>query len=241
MKQDNRFKFALALIIIISLTLTNVLAGVPTNPTIIYNTTETVDPKPQAYLNTSGGSFTTIILNASAQDYKWKAYVGNATGSLGLKDQDNWSIYDWALSTISGNVFVSRNDSVDWTNLSCSNRSLIESEDTALGINSSKVDSINKTFNSSVHKSFYAASKQIGASTCPAISTYIGGAAQSSGESNLFQEILLVDTLGNLIYTTILEDAQAGFDNELYDFQMIVADDETTQSSVGYYFYLELI
>lgn len=240
MKQDKTLRITLAIFILLSLS-SIVLAGMPANPTFVYNTTETAAPKPAAYLNTSGGSFTTLVLNATGQNYKWKAYVGNATGKLSLDDQTNMSIYDWRLSTISGNVFVSRNESIDWTNMTCANRTIIESEDSYLKLNSTRSDSINQTFNNTVHKSFYAASNLIQNSTCPAIATYVNDTAQTVNESAKFQEILLQDLQGNLVYTTILEDSILGFDNSLYDFQMIVAEDETKAEATRYYFYLELI
>lgn len=241
MKQDNKTKIMLLTFILLAFFTQMVIGGIPTNPTIIYNYTETVTPKPAAYLNTTGGSFTTLVLNATGQDYKWKAYVGNATGKLALQDQTNYSIYDWKLSTISGNVFVARNDSIDWSNITCANRTTIENEDAYLNLNSSKSDSINMTFNATQHKRFYAASKLITNSSCPSISTYVGGVAQGSGEANKFQEILLRDQSNNLLYTTILESGVVGFDNNRYDFQMIVAEDETKQTATTYYFYLELI
>ncbi len=241
MKQDKTIEIMLLTLILFALVIPISFGGIPANPNMTYNYTETVSPKPAAYLTTTGGTFTTLVLNISAQDYKWKAYVGNATGKLALQDQTNYSIYDWRLSTISGNVFVSRNNSIDWSNISCANRTLIENEDTYLNLNSSRSDSINMTFNSSQHKRFYAASKLITNSTCPAISTYIGGTSQSNGEANKFQEVLLKDTANNMLYTTMLENSVIGFDNNRYDFQMIVAEDETKQTGTTYYFYLELI
>ena len=241
MKQDKTIKLALAAFILLALFANITFAGIPTNPVITYNISETAAPRPATYLNTTGGSFTTLILNATGQDYKWKAYVGNATGELALQDQSNYSIYDWRLSTISGNVFVSRNNSIDWSNLSCADRTTLQNEDTYLNINSSMSDSINNTFNSTIHKSFYASNKIIQNSTCPSISTYISGTAQNSGETAKFQEILLKDSRNSMLYTTILENSVLGFDNNRYDFQMIVAEDETKQTATTYYFYLELI
>jgi hypothetical protein len=241
MKQHKIVKIVLFIFILLSIFTATALGGLPANPRIEYNYTETVSPKPAAYLNTTGGSFTTLILNATGQNYKWKAYVGNATGKLALQDQSNYSIYDWRLSTISGNVYVSRNESIDWTDLTCANTTTKTIEDTYLNINSSRSDSINMTFNSTTHKRFYAANNLISNSSCPSISTYIGGQAQSSNEENKFQEILLKDSRNSLLYTTILEDAVQGFDNSHYDFQMIVAEDETRQTGTTYYFYLELV
>lgn len=241
MLQNKSIKVMFVIFILLSLSFVTLGEKLPTNPSILSNRTETITPKPLAYLNTSGGSFTTLVLNASQQNYKWKAYVGNVTGKLSLQDQTNYSIYDWKMSTISGNVYVSRNSSIDWSNLTCANRTTISNEDSYLNMNPTGIDNINQTFNMTTHKQFYAAAKRIDQSTCPAISTYVNGTAQTNGQNNKFQEILLQDIKGSILYTTIIESQILGFDNSRYDFQMIVAEDETKQVSTPYYFYMELI
>ena len=95
MKNNKNYKLLILSLILIATILQITFAGTPSPPTFIYNSTETVTPKPATYLNTTGGSFTTLVLNTTQQDYKWKAYVGNATGKLALQDQDNFSIYEW--------------------------------------------------------------------------------------------------------------------------------------------------
>ena len=241
MKQDKFFKITLAAFILLLLSSITLAEKLPANPAIISNVTETISQRPLTYLNTTGGSFTTLVLNASQQNYRWKAYVGNVTGELSLQDQSNYSIYDWALSTISGNVYVSRNSSIDWSNLECANSTTIAREENYLNINSTLLDSINSTFNESTHRQFYAAAQRIDPNTCPAISTYVNGTAQNNGQNNKFQEILLQDIRGSLLYTTIIENQILGFDNSVYDFQMIVAEDESKQTATPYYFYMELI
>lgn len=241
MKQDKIIKLMLVTFILLSLSYLVIGEKLPTNPSIISNNTETISPKPLTYLNTTGGSFTTLVLNATQQNYKWKAYVGNVTGKMALQDQSNYSIYNWQMSTISGNVYVSRNSSIDWSDLECANTTTIENEDGFLNINSTTIDSINSTFNTSTHKQFYAAAKRIDQGTCPAISTFVNGTAQSNGANNKFQEILLQDIRGSLLYTTVIESQISGFDNSKYDFQMIVAEDETKTTATPYYFYMELI
>ncbi|MBR9675662.1 hypothetical protein GOV05_01500 [Candidatus Woesearchaeota archaeon] len=234
----NRF----IVIFLLVLTLTTVsFANIPTGPTITYNTSETINPTPSTLINTSGGSFTTLLLNMSSQNYRWKAYVGNVSGKLTLDDSGNKTIYDWQFSVITGNVYATRNSTnPDWSNISCANRNSVYGEETYLNINTTKEDSINTTFRNSVHKTFYAANNLIQNSTCPAIATYVNDSSQSSGENAVFQEVLLEDTNGILIYTTIIENNVLGFDLNPYDFQMIVADDESTDVVTPYYFYVEL-
>lgn len=225
-----------ALILLIPL----VFANIPTGPTVVYNTTETANIAPSTLINTSGGTFTTLFLNVTSQNYRWKAYVGNVTGKLTLDDSGNKSIYDWSLSTVTGNVYATRNSSIDWSSLSCAQRTTIYSEESSLGLVTSKEDSINSTFNNTIHKSFYAANSFITNSTCPAIATYLNDAAQTPDESASFQEILLEDSMNRMVYSTVIESSVLGFDNNPYDFQMIVADDESTLSATPYYFYVEL-
>ncbi|PLW80936.1 hypothetical protein C0585_00030 [Candidatus Woesearchaeota archaeon] len=230
----------ITLIIVMMILIVAVSSNVPSGPTIEYFKNETVDPNPSTFINTSGGSFTTLNLNLTSQNYKWKAYVGNVTGKLTLDDSVNNTIYDWTLSTVSGNVYATRNGSIDWTSLSCADRTTIYGEETYLSIDTSKDDSINSTFTNEVHKSFYASNNFITNSTCPAIATYVNDQAQAQSEDADFQEILLEDSAGTLIYTTVIENNVIGFDTNPYDFQMIVADDETTTTNVPYYFYVEL-
>ena len=71
-----------------------------------------------------------------------------------------------------------------------------------------------------------------------AIATYVNDVAQVVDENADFQEILLSDGV-NLVFTTLLEDSQQGFDLNNYDFQIIVPDDPS-DTSTPYYFYAEL-
>ncbi len=229
----------IALLVFISLGVL-IFAATPTNPTVISSTNETASPRPSLYLNTTGGSFTTLVFNATSQNYKWKAYVGNVTGKLTLDDSTNNTIYDWSFSTITGKVYASRNASIDWNSISCANRTTISAEDNSLNLTQSYVDTINKTFNMSIHKQFYAANNLIQNSTCPAIATYVNDTSQGIDESAKFQEVLLEDQDNKLIYTSIIDAGVEGFDNNRYDFQMIVANDETALTPTPYYFYVEL-
>ena len=185
--------FLVLLSALIPLSLPNVLA-VPQGPTIIFNETETINPQPATAITTAGGSFTTLILNATQQTPRWKAYVGNVTGKLVLDDATSRSIFDWTLASVTGEVYASRNASIDWASITCASPSTIIAEDNSLNMSQNNPDTINKTFNNKVHKSFYVGSKLIQNSTCNAIATYVNDTAQSLSESASFQEILLQDS-----------------------------------------------
>ncbi|MGV8169320.1 MAG: hypothetical protein ACP5N3_04660 [Candidatus Nanoarchaeia archaeon] len=236
-----KFEAALlaAILIAAALFLFQEVSAAPTGVNITYNQTETPNATPASSLTTAGGSFTTMVLNGTFQNYKWKAYVGNVTGVLTLDDASGYTIYDWNLTSISGEVYVSRASSLAWAYVNCSNTTLINSEQTFLNFNASKIDSINNTFSSTIHKGFYVGTRQITNSTCKSTSTYVNDTRQGSSESAKFQEVLLTDNT-NLIYAVILEDNVLGFDNSPYDFQLIVAEDETKTIPTTYYFYAEI-
>jgi len=211
----------------------------PQGVSITSSVTENASVRSPASSAAQGGSFTTLVLNVTSQTSKWKAYVGNVTGKMTLDNSLNQTIYDWSLSIVQGEVYVSRNNSVTFTSLACANAANITAEHTALGINATSDDSINNTFRQSVHRSFIVGGTGLVAnSSCSAIATYINDAAQTPSESADFQEILMSDGR-NVVYVTLLENNAAGFDNSQYDFQAIVPDDPTATTTT-YYFYAEL-
>lgn len=212
----------------------------PQGVDILFNETDNVSPQPGTAISTLGGSFTTLVLNVTQQNPRWKAYVGNVTGTLVLQDSNDISIYDWALASITGEVYASRNDTVNWGSIQCLTDSVLNTEEAFLNITTSAVDSINNTFNNTVHATFWTGSTQITNSTCRAIATYVNDTAQTPSETADFQEILLDDGT-YLVYATILEQDQAGYDiSQSFDFQMIIAEDEFSGSPTPYYFYAEI-
>jgi hypothetical protein len=194
-----------------------------------------------------GGRIITISLSAAQQDSAWKGYVGNVSGSLVLKNSGGYSIYEWVLntSTISGNIFVSRSNSVTWANIRCANSTIVESEDTFFGFTTATADNINKTFNYTAHKSMTVS--QVGTianDTCPSMATYINGSRQTQNSAALFQELLLYDQT-NLVYGTFVDKASWSYNNNataptVYDFQLIVAENRTTLTGTTYYFYADI-
>jgi len=232
------FLLLIILALILLINKTPVLA-VPQGATITYNYTENASARPADSHTAAGGSFTTLVLNVTSQTSKWKAYVGNVTGKLTLDNANNFTIYDWDLTTVQGEVYVSRNDSVTFSSLACANDGNMSAEENFLNINSSSDDSISNTFNETIHKSFViGGTGTIENSTCYAIATYVNDTAQPPDENATFQEVLLSDGQ-NLVFTAILENEQQGFDISNYDFQLIVPDDPG-ETSTTYYFYAEL-
>lgn len=227
------------LILLTTLAITSVNAQ-PSGVNIVSNITETPNITPATSLTTAGGSFTTLILNGTFQNPRWKAYVGNISGILTLDNSAGNTIYNWNLSSITGEIYVSRNNTINWPSINCTTTARISAEQTFLNMNGSSVDSINRTFNSTIHRSFYVATTNIQSSTCRSIATYVNDARQTLTENSVFQEVLLSDTYTNIIYATLLNDDTVGFDGSRYDFQLIVPEDDTKTTPTTYYFFAEL-
>ncbi|MGV8086784.1 MAG: hypothetical protein ACP5N1_04080 [Candidatus Woesearchaeota archaeon] len=186
------------------------------------------------------GTITVVTLSANQQDYRWKAYVGNVTGKVALDDVNGQSIYDWDLGVgTGGEVYVSRFSNINWDSIDCVNASTIDSEQTGLSMPLNSKDNINSTFNETTHRSFNVGTIPI--SGCRSTATYINDTAQTMGPAAYFQEILLRDTVtSNLLYATLMETAQLGFDEETHDFQLLVAENESSTVPSTYFFWVEL-
>ena len=187
-----------------------------------------------------GGTISTLSLNVSQQTAVWKGYVGNVTGQLVLQDSLNYTLYDWQLTTINGEVFATRASSVTWSSIGCANYANISAEYTPLSMSESDVDSINQTFIYQNHSQFTVAGTTLNQDTCPSIATYLNSTAQVVNTTADFQEVLLDDDLG-LVYATILEQDTAGYhDLWNYDFQMIIPDSDAAATQTTYYFWAEI-
>jgi hypothetical protein len=212
----------------------------PQGVIVTSNSTVTPPDVGAASVTTTGGSFTTLVLNGTFQNPRWKAFVGNITGTLTLDDALNQTIYDWDLTVVTGEVYASRSSSINWNNIACADNATLNAEEAAISFNSSKIDSINNTFNTTTHAGFLVAGVNIPNSNCRAIATYIDDQRQTVDENADFQQILLDDD-SELVYATILEVDEIGYDgNSRFDFQMILPDEETAGVDTTYYFYAEI-
>ena len=214
--------------------------ALPSAPGITYISNSSAVSGLQNRSDDAKGTITTITLSANQQDYKWKAYIGNVSGKVALGNANGQSIYDWNLGTSQGGkVLVSRFSNINWNSIACVNQASIDSEEQGLSISLTAADNINSTFTNTTHKGFNVGVIPI--SGCRSSATYINGVSQTMGPAASFQEILLRDTItNNLVYTTLLESAHTGFDNQPHDFQLLVAENESATVPTTYFFWVEL-
>jgi hypothetical protein len=228
----------LALLLLIVLFTKSNFAAQPSAPNsldYLYNSSPS--PSVGAVISVNGGVIATINFNTTTQNPRWKGFVGNITGKFVLSDASGLSLYDWSLTYTQGEIYATRKNSlVDWASVGCALESHISTEQNELNFQETDIDSINNTFNGTLHRSFYAGDMRIFANSCPSTQLYVNGERQE----NSFQEILLYE--GKLIYAGLLEDSSLGFNNERYDYQLIVPDNAGADDPTEvYYFYVELI
>ncbi|MFH1849929.1 MAG: hypothetical protein ABH879_07155 [archaeon] len=199
-----------------------------------------------------GGYIYTINLAGDEQNPRWKAYVGNVSGSLKLDDADGFTFYNWDLGTLTGEVYATRSSSViNWSGMNCTwgwttnntNRTAEIYENTALS--HTRLDNITATFSGTTHPEFDVGTATIDANSCYAFLPYVNDSSQTA--TQLFAETILYDgtnaTNGNIVYATQVEDTVYGYRNgSMYDFQLIVPEvgTYTWTRSTAYYFYVEL-
>ena len=187
------------------------------------------------------GTITTITLSANQQSFKWKAYVGNVSGKVALDDANGKSIYDWNLGTSQGGeVYVSRFSNINWYSIGCADLPSITAEQNGLSMAAGIADNINATFNYTNHSPLTVATNPV-LNNCRSTATYINDNPQTMNSAAFFQEILLRDTTtGNMIYSTIIQSAHTGYDNNQHDFQLLVAENESATVPTTYFFWVEL-
>lgn len=237
-KHHNPLKLNPTKLIIIILLLVTLTEGFPqpSGANLEYITNLTKNTSEGTEISSAGGHIHVMNIQASQQNPYWKAYVGNITGELTLKDSQDHSIFNWPLDAAVGKIFASRHNDINWNQIRCAETSEIQSEDTTLGYDSQKEYSINRTFNNFLHSEFYVFFTLIQENTCPAVR--LNTINEENSED--FEEIIITDNNSKIIYSSIINANQTGFNNETYDYQMILPDGEDPQPTT-YYFYVELI
>jgi len=248
-KKDGKLSgivFLVLLIYLVSLVLTFNVCAMPEGANVEYVDNSTKADTPPGSRNDSKGTITTIRLSTVQQNVKWKAYVGNVSGTLVLRDSDSYSIYEWPSGgSPTGEVYIARNDSVDWASVECANSTAIANEQTELSHAAAASDNINNTFSEQTHRNFDVGIIPIGQSSCQSLITWTNNSAQAVSIDADFQEVLLMDGDMKLVYTALIDQDTSSYrddsatGNTTYDFQALVPDYNSGEQAT-YYFYVEI-
>jgi hypothetical protein len=209
------------------------------------------------------GNVTEINIFGYSVTQSWQGYYGNISGSIMLSDANDNVMYNWSLASPEGEIYASRNDSLNWGAIQCFNFTAnggyaddssqrgntsrygmnLSQLETLYNLSSDDVDGVDETFNlfgAATHDLFYTNSLRFDEGECR--STRIYGDL-GNGQNNEFEEVLLYEPFArSVVFTSLLEQNLGGFDNRTHDFEMMVLEDGhgADTSPVSYYFYVEL-
>jgi hypothetical protein len=212
------------------------------------------------------GNITEINLTGRSQTKRWQGYYGDITGTITLDDAQNWTMYDWYNPEPRGEIFATVDSTApDWQSIACFNYQGRDDSPNNLtyweiyyNMSPNTVDGIDETFNMFQHPLFSVGAYTIMPNNCSSTFTYVN----SEKQTDKFSEVLLTDSAGQLIFTTIIENDDydpndgtmnntdpIGFDSRAHDFQMLVAEDGTSidpatshrnTNPTTYYFYIDI-
>jgi len=189
-------------------------------------------------ITAQGGNITRLNITMNAPTRTWQGFAGNITGSLALDDASGDRFYSWNLSNVSGEIYASRNGTIDWTLISVQNACTVDEVLTGTGS-----DRVNRTYTASANTvNFSVGAIEINSSTSCSARPFINSTRQST--TNLFENIII--SRGNVpngnqsIFVGILQGTGvAGFDAQEYNFQLLVPVNRTSGFTT-YYMYAEL-
>jgi len=237
---------AITLLVILVLLTSYYAIADPGGATISNAATQTAPNRTPDSRSDARSTITIMDITAVQKDTHWKGYVGNVSGSLTLDDAANYTIYDWAFTTISGEVYASRWNNITWSSMACASTSLIQTESAFHNMTDTDSDDINSTFNYTLHQAIQIGEDSITASTCNSTFMYMNDTVQPNlTVDRPWQEVLVQDANSYLVYVAPIEDDVYAYHNDIsmnqtYDFQLIVAESDIKASPTTYYFYVEL-
>ena len=179
-----------------------------------------------------GGNVTNLSLCGCTQTNAWAGFFGEVSGGITLNDAGADIFYDWAVSSVTGEVYASRDSAPTWTSVVAVDPCTTDELFTGTGS-----DKVSNTFTALNNSALTVGTTVIGAGTSCALAngTYVNDAEPTSP---VFEEILISDGT-DPIYVAKINENTVGFDGDTHDYQMIVPDNYTS-NILTYYFFIEL-
>lgn len=272
MNRANRIlSISVLLVVLIVLLSVSVVALEPFGATVSPTTPSdrgTVDD-PDQDDNAIAGNITEMDVSGFSITQSWQGYFGNVTGVITLEDSGGNVMYNWSESSPEGEIFASTNDTLEWNYIQCfnltadgsyqndngnagatslfgTNMAILEEEfniswDDADGVNETfQLDGSQEAGEGLTHHRFWVNNLEFAEGEC--LSTHLFADSKSS-EDDAFQEVLLYEpSTFSVVFTTILDEDEPGFDDRLHDFQMIVLENGHGEDTgvTTYYFWVEL-
>jgi hypothetical protein len=246
-KLNRKIGALIATIVVISLiaAIAPTVSAVPVNVTYNEGETGTYNATSSAYDNATGGYISEANLTSYSTTTKWQGYYGNLEGYILLADSSGHEMFNWVANiSKGGEVFAVARAAVPTFTVVDTLDITAADADSALTNDSTwseaGSDSVNVTFSADNDNSvLYVAGQTVTAGTRNRMYTL-----DSSGNS-AFAEVLLTDqssvnTVDDMIWTSLIVDNSENYKGTTSDFQMIVPTTDSGDATTTYYFYVEL-
>jgi len=238
MKFETYFKRTTLLMIVVLLLYAGITSvwGVQGAPSISVggSSRASFDNTSTATTGVQAGNVTELNISGWSITSHWAGFFGEISGNMTLADSGGNMFYDWTgLNDVAGEVFSSTDDAVSWGGIGCASSAEVDTLETFLNITPSDPDRVNQTYTSTTHPSFTVGGAAI--STCNSTNAYV----DTGKDGSTFYQILLTDTEGDAVYTTLINDTTTGFDAATHDFELLVGEPNTA-GTTAMYFYIEL-
>ncbi|MFH1850067.1 MAG: hypothetical protein ABH879_07860 [archaeon] len=201
------------------------------------------------------GNVSELVITSVSVTDKWQGYYGNVTHTITLDDANNKTMYDWRSASPTGEIYASNSSSVTWADIECQNLSTnylgdacggspetclnISEIEAGYGANPSGDDGVDETFNVTPGNGPTITVGATPLSLCYWAKLYSNDVYDHTGTFN--ETILTVNNTNTLIFASIVNVDQTGFDNGNTDFEMIVLEDGSAAATTNYYFFVELV
>ncbi|MBN1157159.1 hypothetical protein JXA85_06050 [Candidatus Woesearchaeota archaeon] len=233
--KDNKLAVALALVMLLIFATRNAVS----------------DPEDSEQTVAAGaGNVTELEIGGSQYSNRWSGVYGNVSGSIVLKDANNYTMYSWdELLNPKGEIYASNSTVSSWSKVKCMNLSTAlrgfnctgQEEDCIniteiegfFGMGANDPDGVDETFNQS--KDINVGS--INLTNCPATNLYVNETAQYTLWN---QTLLTINNTEYIIFATQLENDEFGYDEKQWDYQLLVGDNGDDELTTTYYIYTEI-
>ena len=197
------------------------------------------------------GNVTQLTITADQISQRWQGYYGNISGTIVLEDASNFTLFQWdtGVSNAQGEVYAAISTVSNWAEVYCANLSTSQPgvNCTGPGIECLNITELQGKFGGAVDASesitgTFQNLSNISIHTrdlinCSAVHLFQN---DSTSRDNTWAEVILWENnTENVIFASIIDNDEWGFNNRTWDFQMIVGANQTPQI-YSYNFYVEL-
>ena len=214
--------------------------------------TALADPSNQTTIQAQAGNVTELVIFGEQQSNHWAGVFGNISGQIVLDDAQNWTMYHWEGITYPAGVIYAANETVaNWEGVICMNLSNnqpgfnctgqneqclnVTKVESFYGMSPTDADGFDETFNSS-SENIMVGTKQL--YNCLKTNLFVNDSMQTQNDWN--ETILTINNTDTVIFAGNIQNHVRGYNNQTWDFQLMLAVDGATSQPSTYYMYVEL-